>query len=201
MYDLIIIGGGPAGMSAAIYAARYGLNLLLIERTAVGGQMNLTATIENYPGFDEPVSGYVLGSKMLAQVEHLGVEVKYTEVIELSLKEDIKKIKTEDGVFEAKTVILSMGASPKKLGINGENKFLGRGVSYCGTCDAPLFKDKVVAAIGGGDTALEESIILAQHAKKVYLVHRRDQFRGQKFLVDQVRKTKNIEILYNRIPV
>ncbi len=201
MYDLIIIGGGPAGMSAAIYAARYGLNLLLIERTAVGGQMNLTATIENYPGFDEPVSGYVLGSKMLAQVEHLGVEVKYTEVIELSLKEDIKKIKTEDGVFEAKTVILSMGASPKKLGINGENKFLGRGVSYCGTCDAPLFKDKVVAAIGGGDTALEESIILAQHAKKVYLVHRRDQFRGQKFLLDQVKKTENIEILYNRIPV
>jgi len=201
MYDLIIIGGGPAGMSAAIYAARYGLNLLLIERTAVGGQMNLTATIENYPGFDEPVSGYVLGSKMLAQVEHLGVEVKYTEVIELSLKEDIKKIKTEDGVFEAKTVILSMGASPKKLGINGENKFLGRGVSYCGTCDAPLFKDKVVAAIGGGDTTLEESIILAQHAKKVYLVHRRDQFRGQKFLLDQVKKTENIEILYNRIPV
>lgn len=200
MYDLVIIGGGPAGMSSAIYGSRYGLSTLVIERTAVGGQMNLTATIENYPGFDEPISGYVLGSKMLAQLNHLGVEVKYTEVIELSLKEDIKKIKTEDGIIEAKSVILAMGASPKKLGINGENKFLGRGVSYCGTCDAPLFKDKVVAAIGGGDTALEESIILAQHAKKVYLIHRRDQFRGQKFLVNHVKETKNIEILYNMIP-
>lgn len=200
MYDLIILGGGPAGMSAAIYAARYGLSVLLIERTAVGGQMNLTATIENYPGFDEAVSGYVLGSKMLVQVEHLGVEVKYTEVLSIDLKDRIKAVVTEDGKFETKTIILAMGASPKKLGIKGENCFMGKGVSYCGTCDGPLYKGKVVAAIGGGDTALEESIILAQNAKKVYLIHRRDQFRGQKFLVDQVLKTENIEILYNKVP-
>ncbi len=200
MYDLIIIGGGPAGMSAAIYGARYGLSVLLLEKTAVGGQMNLTATIENYPGFDEPISGYVLGSKMLSQVQHLEVEVKYTEVIEFSLDEKIKKVITEDGVFEGKSLILAMGASPKKLGISGENTFLGRGVSYCGTCDAPLFKGKIVAAIGGGDTALEEAIILAQHTKKVHLIHRRDKFRGQNFLVNQVKNKENIEIHYNKIP-
>lgn len=200
MYDLVIIGGGPAGMSAALYGSRYGLNVLLLEKTAVGGQMNMTATIENYPGFEESVSGYVLGSKMLAQIEHLGVDVRYTEAIELELDDNVKKIKTEEGIFEAKTLILAMGASPKKLGIKGENIFLGKGVSYCGTCDAPLFKNKVVAAIGGGDTALEESIILAQHAKMVHLIHRRDQFRGQKFLVNQVINTKNIQIHYNKIP-
>lgn len=200
MYDLIILGAGPAGMTAAIYGARYGLSVLLIEKTAVGGQMNLTATIENYPGFDEPISGYVLSTRMLTQIEHLGVDIKYTEVIELSLLSEVKIVKTEEGSFEGKTIILAMGASPKKLGIKGENTFLGRGVSYCGTCDAPLFKNKIVASIGGGDTALEESIILAQHAKKVYLIHRRDQFRGQKFLVDQVKNTKNIEILYNKVP-
>ncbi len=200
MYDLIIAGGGPAGMSAAIYAARYGLSVLLLEKTAVGGQMNLTATIENYPGFEEPISGYVLSTKMLAQVEHLGVEVKYSEIINIELEDKIKRVTTEDGIFEGKTIILAMGASPKKLGIKGENTFLGRGVSYCGTCDGPLYKGKVVASIGGGDTALEEAIILAQNAKKVYLIHRRDQFRGQKFLVDQVQKTKNIEIHYSKIP-
>ncbi|MFN3412226.1 MAG: NAD(P)/FAD-dependent oxidoreductase, partial [Exilispira sp.] len=162
MYDLIILGAGPAGMTAAIYGARYGLSVLLIEKTAVGGQMNLTATIENYPGFDEPISGYVLSTRMLTQIEHLGVDIKYTEVIELSLLSEVKIVKTEEGSFEGKTIILAMGASPKKLGIKGENTFLGRGVSYCGTCDAPLFKNKIVASIGGGDTALEESIILAQ---------------------------------------
>ncbi len=200
MYDLVILGGGPAGMTAAIYGARYGLSVLLIEKIAVGGQMNLTATIENYPGFDEPVSGYVLSTKMLNQVQNLNVEVKYCEVLNIDFDDTIKKITTEEGIFEAKSVILAMGASPKKLGINGENTFLGRGVSYCGTCDGPMFKGKVVASIGGGDTALEEAIILAQNAKKVHLIHRRDKFRGQKFLVNQVLKTENIQIHYNKIP-
>ena len=199
MYDTIIVGGGPAGLTASIYAKRYGLNTLLIEKIAPGGQMNLTTTIENYPGFDEPISGYALANKMLNQVLSLGVEVKYSEVLDIDFKDNKKKILCDDGEYETQTIILAMGSSPKRLGIEG--RFIGKGVSYCGTCDAPLFKGKTVAAVGGGDTALEESIILANHASKVHLIHRRDKFRGQKVLQDHVLNNPKIQIHFNRVPV
>ncbi|HBU11413.1 MAG TPA: thioredoxin-disulfide reductase [Clostridiales bacterium] len=195
MVDVLIIGGGPAGMTAAIYAARAGLKTLLLESAFAGGQIVNTPIIENYPGLKQGVSGADLAMDMLEQVKRTGAEVKLETVKELKLLGDVKKAETSKGTYEAKTVILAMGAKPRLLGITGESEFAGAGVSYCATCDGALFRDKDVAVIGGGNTAVGDALYLARLCKKVYLVHRRERFRAQDALVKQAQKTANIEFV------
>lgn len=199
IYDVIIIGSGPGGLTAGIYCPRYGLKTLIVEKMAAGGQMNLTEKIENYPGFDEPVNGYELSIKMENQAKKFGAEIEYGEVIDIELDGKIKKVITEDKTYEAKTILIATGAAPKKLNVPGEKEFTGKGVSYCGSCDAPMFKNKITAVVGGGDTALEEADIVSKHAAKVYLIHRRDKFRGQKILQDHIFNNPKIEIIWNTV--
>ena len=177
-YELVIIGGGPAGLTAGLYAARARLNTLLIDKLALGGQILVTDWIENYPGFPEGLSGYELAQKLTEQARRFELQIETREVLAVELSEQIKKIKLSDRTITTHTVIIATGASPKKLGVPGENTFYGKGVSFCATCDAPFFRDRVVAAIGGGDTAVQESIFLTKFVKKVYLIHRRDQLRA-----------------------
>lgn len=201
MYDVIIIGGGPGGLTSAIYCARFGLSTLVLEKQAAGGQINLTESIENYPGFDEPIFGYELSQRMERQALKFGANIIYEEVIDVDFSGEIKVVKTTEKEYESKAVIISTGAYPKRLFIPGEENFIGRGISFCGTCDAPLFKGKNVAVIGGGDTALEEAIIISRWADKVYLIHRRDKFKGQKILQDKVFSNNKIKIMFNSIPL
>ncbi len=200
IYDVAIIGGGPGGLTAGIYCPRYGLQTIVFEKMAAGGQMNLTETIENYPGFENPINGFELSMSMEKQAKASGAEIKYKDVTKIDLSGKVKKIWCDDEEFQAKSVIISTGASSRKLGIPGEKEFSGKGVSYCGTCDAPLFKNKIVTVIGGGDTALEEAEIIAKHASKVYIVHRRDEFRGQKILQEKVFQNDKIEVIWDSVP-
>lgn len=190
MYDLIIVGGGPAGLTAAIYALRAGLKVLLIERLMPGGQVAQTTKIENYPGF-ESIDGFELSMKMHAQAEKLGLEIEYADVLEYTLNDKIKKIKTYSHAFETKSVILALGASAKQLNVANEKKFVGKGISYCATCDGAFFKDKIVAIVGGGNTSLEDCIYLSGIVKKVYLIHRRDTFRGEQANIASFNKILN----------
>jgi thioredoxin-disulfide reductase len=196
MFDIIIIGAGPAGLSAAIYAARRALKVLVISKD-IGGQAVYAAKVENYPGFDM-ISGFELLQKMRKQAEIFGTEFKSTEVKEISEENKIFKIKTvEENIFEARAIILCFGATPKKLGIEGENKFKGNGVSYCATCDAPFYKGKDVVVVGGGNSALDAVILLSKYANKVYLIHRRDSFNAEEVRVRQVQESPNVEIILN----
>ena len=199
-YDLVIIGAGPAGLTAGIYAARARMNVLLLEKAAPGGQVLITDWIENYPGFPEGISGYDLAMKMKTQAEDLGLKIETAEVQSLTLSKESKKIVLKDRVIATKSLIIASGASPRNLGI-GEDKFFGKGVSFCATCDAPFFKDKTVVAIGGGDTAVQEAIFLTKFAKKVYLVHRRDEFRAEKILQERAFANKKIEIIWDSVPI
>lgn len=185
VYDLIIIGGGPAGLTAGIYALRAGLKTLLIERLAPGGQMTITSKVENYPGF-ESITGPELSNLMFEQAVKLGLEVEFSDVLEYHLDGEIKKIKTYTGEREAKTVILALGASAKQLAVENEKKFIGRGISYCATCDGNFFKGKKVAVVGGGNTSLEDCIYLSGIAEKIYLIHRRSTFNGENKSVEIV---------------
>jgi len=198
-YDLVIIGAGPAGLTAGIYAARARMNVLLLEKAAPGGQILITDWIENYPGFPEGISGYDLAEKMKAQAENLGLKILTAEVHSLNFFKESKEIVLKDRSITTKAIVIASGASPKNLGI-GEDKFFGKGVSFCATCDAPFFKDKMVVAIGGGDTAVQEAIFLTKFAKKVYLVHRRDELRAEKILQERVFANKKIEIIWDNIP-
>lgn len=203
MYDLIIVGGGPAGLTASIYALRAGLKTLLIERLMPGGQVAQTTKIENYPGFDT-INGFDLAMKMHQQAEKLGLEIEYADVLEYNLEDEIKRIKTYFNTFETKTLILALGASAKQLNVDNEKKFLGKGVSYCATCDGAFFKNKVVAIVGGGNTSLEDCIYLSGIAKKVYLIHRRDSFKGENaniasFKAVSENANSNIETIYNSV--
>lgn len=195
MYDVLIVGGGPAGMTAAIYAARAGLKTLMLENAFAGGQIVNTPIIENYPGLKHDVSGADLAMDMLEQVKRMGAEVKMEKVKAMELISGTKEVVTSKGTYEAKTVILAMGAKPRLLGIKGEMEFVGSGVSYCATCDGALFKDREVAVIGGGNTAIEDALYLSRLCKKVYVVHRREQFRAQSALVQQAEKVANIEFV------
>ncbi len=197
-YDLIIIGAGPAGLTAGLYAARARLNVLLLEKAVPGGQIIITDWIENYPGFPEGISGYDLAEKMKNQAESLGLKIETAEVHSVKLSKDIKEIILKDKTITAKTVIIASGASPRKLGI-GEGKFLGKGVSFCATCDGPFFRDKTVVAVGGGDTAVQESIFLTKFAKKVYLVHRRDELRAAKILQERAFENDKIELVWDSV--
>lgn len=203
MKDLVIIGAGPAGLSAAIYGRRAGLDLLVIEKFAPGGQVINTYEVENYPGFAEPVSGFDLVGSMESQATRLGAAIESIEVISFKKQDDETfSIHGSGGeVVESRSLILAMGSAFRTLGIPGEKDFLGRGVSYCGTCDGAFFKDKVVAVIGGGNTALEEADFLTRFAAKVYLIHRRDEFRGDKVAQDRAFSNNKIEPMCGFVPV
>ncbi len=198
-YDLVIIGAGPAGLTAGIYAARARMNVLLLEKAVPGGQILVTDWIENYPGFPEGISGFDLAEKMKVQAEELGLKIETAEVHSLNLSETSKEIVLKDKSITAKALIIASGASPRKLGI-GEDKFMGKGISFCATCDAPFFKEKTVVAIGGGDTAVQEAIYLTKFAKKVYLVHRRDELRATKILQERAFANDKIEFVWDSVP-
>ncbi len=199
VYDVIIAGGGPAGLNAALYAARSGLSCLLLEKMFAGGQMSTTTTLENYIGFPGGVDAITLAMNMEQQAKDAGAEIKYEEIKELDLSGAVKTITTAKGVLTAKAFIACMGAQPRTLGAPGEDAFRGRGVSYCATCDGALYKNKTVAVVGGGDTALEDALFLAKYCQKVYLIHRRDAFRGVQALVEQVKKLENVELVLSSV--
>lgn len=198
MYDVIIVGGGPSGLTAGIYAARGGLKTLIIEKMFSGGQAATTYEIENYPGFDS-ISGPDFSKLIEDQAKKFGVEFVYDEIIDMDLNQKTKVVCTSSKKYESKTVILSMGANPKKLGLESEARLSGAGVSYCATCDGAFFKDLVACVIGGGDTAVEDAIYLSRLCKKVYLVHRRDQLRAVQILQDKFFQTENIEFVTDSI--
>jgi thioredoxin reductase (NADPH) len=196
VYDLIIIGGGPAGISAGIYAKRAMMNALLIEKVGVGGQIIKTHMLENYPGFPE-VSGMELMEKMEEHVNKFGLEIKFADVRQIKDGGNVKTVVTSDSEFETKTVIVATGTRPKKLGVPGEDEFTGRGVSTCATCDGFFFTGKDVALIGGGDSAIVEAIFLTKMVNKVYVIHRRDELRAEKINQDRAFKNPKIEFVWN----
>ncbi|EFX52132.1 thioredoxin-disulfide reductase [Streptococcus cristatus ATCC 51100] len=198
MYDTMIIGAGPAGMTAALYAARSNLKVALLERGIYGGQMNNTAEIENYPGYAR-ISGPELAEKMFEPLENLGVEHLFGQVEKIEDHGDYKKIITEDEVFETKTVILAPGANHRHLGVPGEEEYNSRGVSYCAVCDGAFFRDEDLLVVGGGDSAVEEAIFLTRFAKSVTIVHRRDQLRAQQLLQERAFANEKISFIWDSV--
>ncbi|MCR8967156.1 thioredoxin-disulfide reductase [Streptococcus zalophi] len=198
MYDLIVIGAGPAGITAALYAARSNLKVATIEQGAPGGQMNNTADIENYPGF-ELISGPELAMKMYEPLDKMGVENIYGIVTTVEDKGDYKIVKTDDKTYETKTVIVATGSKHRLLGVPGEDTFSSRGVSYCAICDGAFFRDQDLLVVGGGDSAVEESVFLARLAKSVTIVHRRDELRAQKVLQDRAFANDKIKFIWDTV--
>lgn len=199
LYDLIIVGGGPGGLAAGIYAMRAALKTILMEKSLTGGQVAITDEVENYPGF-ERISGFDLSQKFLQHAQSYGLELIQQEVVAVEPGLDFHSVRIANGdVLRAHAVILATGGSPRRLNIPGENEYYGKGVSYCATCDGFFFRDKTVAVVGGGDTAAEEALYLAKLAEKVYLVHRRDALRASRILQQRVMADCKIEILWNRV--
>lgn len=201
MYDLIIVGGGPAGLTAGLYNARARLNVLLLEKLSPGGQVLTTDWVENYPGFPDGVSGFELMDRMRSQAEKFGLTIRSEEVLGLELSKDKKVVITGKERLESKTLIFTTGATWKKLGIEGEELLTGKGVSYCATCDGPFYRDQEVAVIGGGDTAVEEAIFLTRFVSKVYLIHRRDALRATKLLQERATAHEKIEFVWDTVPL
>lgn len=197
IYDLVIIGGGPAGYTAALYASRAGLDSVLIEKLSAGGQMALTGEIDNYPGFEEGVDGLTLGFKMQQGAERFGAVTEYAEVLSVDFGEEIKRIETTSGTFLGKTVIVSTGANPRELGLSNEAQLMGRGVHYCAHCDGRFYKNKTVVVVGGGNSAAADALYLSRLAEKVILVHRRDKLRATKIYHEPLMKAENIEFMWN----
>lgn len=197
IYDMIIIGGGPAGYTAALYAARAGLDTVVIEKMAAGGQMTLTGDIDNYPGFPEGIDGFTLGMKMQQSAERFGVKTVYKEVTSVDFSDKIKKAETATETYFGKTVVISTGANPRTLGIDKEETLVGRGVHYCAHCDGRFYKDKTVAVIGGGNSAVSDALYLSRLARKVYLIHRRDTLRASKIYHETLLKAENAEFIQN----
>lgn len=197
IYDVIIIGAGPAGLSAGLYAARAKMSTLILEKEKAGGQIVTTDEVANYPGSIADATGPSLVARMVEQVEEFGAERRKEAVESVDFKGDLKKVVTENETYEAKSVIIATGATPRKLGVPGEKEFTGKGVSYCATCDADFFTDFEVFVIGGGDTAVEEAMFLTKFARKVTIVHRRDEFRAAKSIVEKVMKNDKIEIIWD----
>lgn len=202
MYDILIVGSGPAGLTAAIYAARANLNFAVIEKDYMGsGQISITDRVDNYPGL-YGIGGYELGEKFREHAEQLGTEFITGEVIDIKKNDNVFLLMLKDGkCLKSRSVIYAAGALHRHLNIEGENEFSARGVSYCASCDGAFFKDKVTTVIGGGDTALSDSLLLSKICKKVYLVHRRSEFRGAKSLLERVKNTENIEIITPVVPI
>ena len=199
IYDTIIIGGGPAGYTAALYAARAGLDVALLERYSAGGQMALTHQIDNYPGFEEGIDGFSLADKIKKQAERFGAQSKSADVVRVDLKADPKVIETSSGAFLARTVIISTGANPRELGVTKESELVGRGVSYCAVCDGMFFRGKNVVVVGGGDTAAADALLLSRVAKKVIVVHRRDTMRATKVYHEPLMSAENVEFKWNSV--
>ena len=196
--NVIIIGSGPAGYTAAIYAARANLKPILVSGFQPGGQLTITTDVENYPGYEYPIQGPWLMDQMQKQAAHVGTEIINSQVTEVFLNEDVKKLNLDNGTtLNAKTVIISTGAQARWLGLENESKFQGHGLSACATCDGFFFKDKEVAVIGGGNSAAEEALFLTKFATKVYLIHRRDKLRAEKILQDRLKENSKIEFIWN----
>ena len=198
-FDVAIIGGGPAGLAAAVYAARGGMKTVIFEKALVGGQITTTADVENYPGFEDNMSGFDIADKMRMQAEKFGTEIKQENIKSIKLDHINKLVETDSNKYNVKSVILATGANPRKLGVQGEAKYTGRGVSYCATCDGALYRDKTVAIVGGGDSAVEEAIFLTKFAKKVYIIHRRDELRAVKLIRQRAFENDKIEIIWDSI--
>ena len=198
-YDVVIIGGGGAGLTAALYTSRAKLSTLLLEKLVPGGQIALTDLVENYPGFPEGVLGPDISAKMEAQAKRYGTEIVYQEVRSLVKKDKIFQIKTSSAEYEAKAVILASGAAFRTLGVAGEKELTGRGVSYCATCDGAFFKDKEIIVVGGGDSAMQEGLFLTRFATKVTVVHRRDQLRASAILQERAKKHEKIKFVWNTV--
>jgi thioredoxin reductase (NADPH) len=202
MKDLIIIGAGPAGLTAGMYASRARLDTVLIEKGIAGGQVITTEWIENYPGFDEGISGPDLSLKMKLHAVKFGLDITHAEVSKFAINGKVKEITLDNGdTLETKALIIATGATSKKLGIPGENEFRGRGVSYCATCDGAFFRDKKLAVIGGGNTSVEESIFLTRFASKLYIIHRRDKLRADKVIQERAFTNPRIEFKWHSIPI
>ncbi len=197
LYDMIILGGGPAGYTAALYGARAGLRTLVVEKMSVGGQMALTGDIENYPGFSEGIDGFTLGMQMQQGAEKFGAETKYASVLQAELASPIKTIRTDDGDIQGRTVVIATGADPRKLGLEGEQALTGKGVHYCAHCDGRFYKGKTVAVVGGGNSAAADALYLSRLAEKVYVIHRRDTLRATKIYHAPLMEAQNVEFVWN----
>ncbi len=197
--DILIIGGGPAGLSSGIYGARAGYKTVLVEKTGTGGQMLLTDIIDNYPGFDEGVAGFELQERLVKQAEKFGLEIVNGTVAGFNKDNGLFTVSIDDKEFFTKTVIIATGATHRHLGVKGEAEFSSRGVSYCGTCDGPFYRNKRVVVVGGGDSALTEALFIAKFAAKITIVHRKDRFRAVKSLIDKCQADQKIEFVFNKI--
>lgn len=199
VYDMIIVGGGPGGYTAALYAARAGLKALLIERLSAGGQMALTHQIDNYPGFPQGIDGFTLAEYMQQQAERFGTQTMYAEVTSVDLHSSPKAVETTGGTCYGKTVVLATGANPRELGVEMEKELVGRGVSYCAACDGMFYRGKTVVVVGGGDTAAADALLLSRVAQKVILVHRRNSLRATKVYHESLASTQNVAFQWNSV--
>ncbi len=197
LYDVLVLGGGPGGYTAALYAARAGLKTLVVERLAAGGQMALTNHVDNYPGFDEGVDGFTLGMKMQQGAERFGAQTVFADVQGVKLDGNVKELHTDQGIFYGRTVIVATGANPRKLGLPHEQELAGRGVHYCAACDGMFYRGKTVVLVGGGNSAVADALILSRVAKKVILVHRRDTLRASKIYHEPLMMSENVEFRWN----
>ena len=197
IYDMIVVGGGPGGYTAALYAARAGLDTVILEKLSAGGQMALTEQIDNYPGFEDGIDGFSLGEKMKRGTERFGVETKLAEVLSLDLSGTVKKAETSEGPLLARIIVLATGAGPRELGIEGEQELIGKGVNYCAACDGMFYKNKTVVIAGGGNTAAADALILSRICKKVIVVHRRDTLRATKIYHEPLMKAENVEFRWD----
>ena len=196
MYDIIIVGAGPAGLTSAIYAKRASKKVLVLEANTYGGQIINTLDIENYPG-DNHISGFDLATNMFNQAKELGAEIKFEKVVEIKNSSKYKEVITPNNKYKCKALILATGSENRKLGLSNEDELIGKGVSYCATCDGAFYKDKIVAVVGGGNTAIEDALYLTDICKKVYLIHRRDTFRGEEATINKLKEKDNITFIYN----
>lgn len=199
VFDMVIIGGGPGGYSAALYAARAGLDVVVLEKLSAGGQMALTHQVDNYPGFAEGIDGFTLGMQMQEGAERFGAKTEYVEVLSLDLNAEPKRIGTSEGDFYGKTVVYAAGAGPRKLDLPEEKQLAGRGIHYCAACDGMFYKGKTVVVVGGGNSAVADALILSRIARKVILVHRRDTLRAEKIYLKALEQAENLEIRWNSI--
>ena len=197
VYDMIIVGGGPGGYTAALYAARAGLDTVVLEKLSAGGQMALTHQIDNYPGFEDGIDGFYLAEKMQKQAERFGAKSEYAEVIRMDLKASPKVIETSEGIFCGKTAGLATGANPRELGIDHETELVGRGIAYCAACDGMFYRGKTVVVVGGGNSAAADALLLSRIAKKVIIVHRRDNLRATKIYHEPLMNAENVEFRWN----
>ena len=199
VYDMIVVGGGPGGYTSALYAARAGLDVLVLEKLSAGGQMALTEEIDNYPGFEDGIDGFTLAEKMQQQAERFGAKSEYAQVERMDLTSSPKVLETSEGTFYAKTVVLATGANPRELGLPNEAALTGRGVAYCAACDGMRYKGKTVVVVGGGNSAAADAMLLSRIAKKVILVHRRDTLRATKVYHQPLMEAENIEFHWNSV--